>query len=169
MKWLIFVGLLAILSGCSGTAWETVDDIQPQEPVEVWQREAYAITVSLPKDAVLLRQEAGYSCYCAAETGLEVTTQVFLASDLDSALRQLTQLPADRLLVVQTTRFGLPEYQFAWYQPGEPGQMCRADLVMDGMTCYAVICATPETAGDAMGSAVREVIATFGLYYDEQV
>ena len=43
------------------------------------------------------------------------------------------------------------------------------DMVMDGMTCYAVVCATPEDAGDSLLGEVRAVLATFGLSRDEGV
>ena len=134
----------------------------------VWQEEAYTITLGLPQEAVLQEADAGRSRYRVAETGLEIMTEVFLSSDLHSALRHVSGQDADSLTVLETTRFSLPEYQFAWYE-AETGQLCRADLVMDGMTCYAVVCATPEDAGDSLLGEVRAVLATFGLSRDEGV
>ena len=40
---------LALLAGCSGPVWETVDDQQPQTPVAVWQEEAFEIRTALPE------------------------------------------------------------------------------------------------------------------------
>lgn len=165
---MICCALLALLCGCASPVWETVADDVPQEASAVWQEEAYTITLGLPQAAVLQEADAGRSCYRVAETGLEITTEVFLASEQDSALRHVSSQPADSLTVLKTSRFGLPEYQFAWYE-AETGKLCRADLVMDGMTCYAVVCATPEAAGDSLLDEVRAVLASFGLYRDEGV
>lgn len=159
---------LALLGGCSGAAWETVSDDIPSEAVAVWQEDAFSIWTALPQGAVLEEETDGCKRYRVEETGLELQTRIFLASSLASAVRQLSGLSEDRVTVVETTRFSLPEYQFAWYDPGA-ARLCRADLVMDGMTCYAVVCATPEDAGDSLLGEVRAVLATFGLSRDEGV
>ena len=169
MKIMMLCALLALLCGCASPVWETVsDDVPQEEAIAVWQEEAYTITLGLPQEAILQEADAGRSRYRVAETGLEIMTEVFLSSDLHSALRHVSGQDADSLTVLETTRFSLPEYQFAWYE-AETGQLCRADLVMDGMTCYAVVCATPEDAGDSLLGEVRAVLAPFGLSGDEGV
>lgn len=164
--------LAVLLCGCSGAepAWETVDDVLPSEPVSSWQEEAYTITVGVPAEAALLASSNGWNLY-ATETGdCEIQTGAFLASSLDSAVRQLSGYDADRLLIIETTRFDLPEYQFAWYTDREEGgYLCQADLVMDGMRCYAVVCSRAEAAGSAYDGAIRQVFSSFGLHYDEGV
>lgn len=167
MKVLVLLLSLALLAGCSAGGWETVSDDIPDEAAAVWQEEAFSIVTSLPQGAALVAEEDGLKRYRVEETGLELEERVFLSHSLDSAVRQLTGLSEDEVTVVETTRFNLPEYQFAWYD-ADTGRLARADLVMDGMTCYALVCSTPEAEGAALGQEARAAFAGFGLYYDEQ-
>ena len=167
MKVLVLLLSLALLAGCSAGGWETVSDDIPDEAAAVWQEEAFSIVTALPQGAALVAESDGLQRYRVAETGLELEQRVFLAHSLESAVRQLTGLPADRVTVVETTRFNLPEYRFAWYD-ADAGRLARADLVMDGMTCYALVCSTPEAAGGSLAQEARAAFAGFGLYYDEE-
>lgn len=164
--------LVLLLSGCGAAApvWETVEDAVPAEPVSSWLEDAYTILVDIPEEADLLAAKDGCELYGTASGDYEVETTVFLASSLDSAVRQLSGFDSDRLLVIQTTRFGLPEYQFAWYTETEAGgRLYQADLVMDETRCYAVVCSSLEAVGNAYDASSRQVFSSFGLYYDEGV
>lgn len=166
MKWLAILVLLSVLSGCSAPVWETVEDLQPADAVMI-QEPPYAILIGLPEQAVLVGETGDTCLYEAGE--LEILTTRFQASDLEAAVRQVSGYGADRLDILQTTRFDMPEYQFAWYsETAEGGRVYRADLVMDDMTCYAVVCSTPEASGTGMEQA-RAVFATFGLSEQDSV
>ncbi len=164
--------LSMLLCGCAAAepTWETVDDVLPSDPVSAWQEEAYTITIGVPAQTELLATSNGWKLYAAESGDYEIQTGTFLASSLDSAVRQLSGYDAGRLLIVETTRFDLPEYQFAWYSDGEEGgRLSQADLVMDGYRCYAVVCSRAEAAGSAYDSSIRQVFSSFGLHYDEGV
>lgn len=159
---------LALLTGCSVPVWETVEDFQPSQPVSGWMETAYEIQIGLQEQPELIWETAGCKLYEAGN--LEIETDVFLSSGLDSAVRRLTGYEVEQISILQTERFALPEYQFAWYsQTEEGGQMCRADLVMDGMVCYAVVCRVPEDQGNTMSEEVRQVFSGFGLSGKEAV
>lgn len=159
---------LVLLTGCSVPAWETVEDFLPSQPVSGWMETAYEIQIGLPEQAALTWETGGCKLYEAGN--LEIETDTFLASGLNSAVRHLTGYEAEQVSILQTERFDLPEYQFAWYsQTEEGGQMCRADLVMDGTVCYAVVCRAPEDAGNVLGEEVRQVFSSFGLSDREMV
>lgn len=161
-------GLLVLLTGCSTPAWETVEDFLPSQPVSGWLETAYEIRIGLPEQAELTWEAEGCKLYEAGD--LEIETDTFLASGLDSAVRRLSGYEAERVSILQTKRFDLPEYQFAWYsQTGEGGRLCRADLVIDGTVCYAVVCSAPEDAGNLLEEETRQVFASFGLSDGEQV
>lgn len=163
---------LLLLCGCAGTSttWETVDDVLPEEPVEVWLDRTETILIGVPQGLELLAEADGYALYGDAAGDFLVETSTYLASGLDSAVRQLTGYDTDRLLMIGTTRFGLPEYHFAWYaQTEEGGRLHQADLVMDGTCCYAVVCSSLEVSGNAYDQEIRQVFSSFGLYRDEGV
>ncbi len=162
MKWLLAFVLALTLTGCSAApVFETVEDFMPVSPVSTWQEEAWEISVDLPQEAQLTGTDGDTCLYEIGE--LEVLTSRFLAANLDDAVKQLSGFAPDRLNILQTTRFSMPEYQFAWYsQTAEGGRLCRADLVMDGVTCYAVVCTAPEDMA-AFHDSTRQVFSTFGL------
>ena len=163
--------LLLLGSGCTAeTVWETVEDTLPPQQVSGWQRQAYSIEAAMPQDAEFLGSNAEGSLYTVHDGAMEIQTARFLASDLDSAVKHLSGLRAEKLTVIQTTRFGLPEYQFGWYTVTEQGgRLCQADLVMDGTCCYAVVTSVAEAENKAYQEACRQVFASFGLYFDEEV
>lgn len=167
MKLICLLCVLLLLTGCSTVpVWETVDDFSPAIPASTWLDEAYAIQIGLPDHAELTWQTDTCTLY-EAET-MQIMTETFLASDLNTAVRHLSGYDAENLLILETTRFDLPEYQFAWYtQTAEGGNLCRADLVMDGSTCYAVVCTAPE--GENTMDTTRQVFSTFGLSHREAV
>lgn len=164
MKMICLILLICVLlSGCGTAAvWETVDDFMPEVPASSWLDEAQVIEITLPSNAVLA--EEGEGCRLYEADGLQVETNTFLASDLRAAVKHLSGYEEDQMMILQMERDGLPEYQFAWYaQTEEGGRLYRADLVMEGMTCYAVVCSTPEEAGDAYEIQSRQVFASFTL------
>ena len=159
-----------LLSGCAAPVWETVQDEIPAVPVSSWLEEAYTVQFGVPETMELLEAREDWQVYGTGDGSFEIETRTFLASGLDSAVRTISGFNADALTVLQTSRFGLPEYQFAWVAQTDQGsRLYRADLVLDGTECYAVICSRPETAGNVYDREIRQVFASFGLFTDEEV
>lgn len=170
MKQVVCLICLLLLTGCSGPVWETVNDTIPQEPVAVWQEQVYELQVGVPEEAQLMLQSTDGSLHSTENGELEVETRTFLASDLDHAVRILSGYSAEELTVLGTMRFSLPEYQFAWVSQTDQGaRLFRADLIMDGTCCYAVICSSLEDAGDLYAFQARKVFSSFGLAADSGV
>ena len=170
MKLVYLAALWLLLSGCAMPVWETVEDELPVSEVSVWQEETYTIQLGLPETVSLTETRDGWQSYSDADGILEIETGTFLTSGMDSAVRMVSGFNAEDLTVLQTSRFGMPEYQFAWVSQTEQGsRLYRADLVLDGTVCYAVICSRPETAGNDRDQQIRQVFSTFGLFTDEEV
>lgn len=163
MKWCVCCLTFLLLCGCAARpVWETVDDLEPAAA-----ESACEIVVSLPEQAVEVASRAGETLYEAGE--LEVMTTSFVAADLDAAVKALSGYAADRLTIIRTERDGLPEYRFAWYSETEQGgRLYRADLRMDDMQCYAVVCSAPETDA-AFADRCSEVFSSFTLVTPELV
>ena len=163
MKWWMIVCCVLLLTGCSAQpVWETVEDVIPTDNQRAF---VYEISVDLP--LTYLDSGGNYSLY---ETGsVEIQTASFHASSMDTAVREISGFSAEDLNIVKTIRETLPEYQFAWYsETEEGGRLYRADLVMDGTACYAVVCSAPESESGFHEQA-RQVFAAFSLSGSEEV
>ena len=166
----IAVVLAWLLSGCGGTAWETVCDVLPAETVPAWQDDVYDIVIGIPEDTVMLAENETGALYTSEHGELEIETAAFLTSGVDDAIHRVSGFSGDQLTILKTQRFGLPEYQFAWVSQTEQGaRLYRADLVLDGTCCYAVVCSNLEDAGDYAAFQSRQVFSTFGLYQNEGI
>ena len=170
MRLIGLVMAFLLLSGCSVPVWETVEDTQPVVAVSSWLQDAYTVQFGVPETVDLLEQKEGWQLYGTADGSLEIETRTFLVSGPDSAVKAVSGFEAEQLTILQMSRFGLPEYQFAWVSQTEQGsRLYRAELVLDGTKCYAVICSRPEEAGDSHDQAIRQVFSSFGLFTDEGV
>lgn len=167
----VLVLLSLLLTGCgSGFVWEQVQDEMPSQQVGCWQEEAYILRIGMPANMALTEEAEGVSFYETEDGACQAEMRTFLASDLNTAVRELSGFEADRLTVLKTTRFDLPMYRFAWYcQTAEGGRLCQAMLVMDGSVCYAAVCSTAEEAGDRYREEIRQVFAGFGLSDGERL
>ena len=168
-KLLVLVGIVGMLTGCGAEpTWEYVQDRIMPEEVVCWQQEAYTISLGIPQDCELLEEELGRSVY--GKDDLKVEKRVFLTSGKENAIKAVSGLDASQLTVMETTRFGMPEYQFAWYQEQEQGgRLCRADLIVHDQECYAVICSSDVEVGNAHEQEIRQVFSSFGLYTAEGI
>ena len=170
MKKLGLVLAFLLLTGCSAPVWETVQDEVPAVPVSSWLEEAYTMQFGLPDSVALLEEREGWKVYGTQNGELEIETRTFLTSGPESAVRTVSGFEAEELTLLKLSRFGLPEYQFAWLAGTEQGnRLYRAELVLDGTNCYAVICSRPEDAGDRYDTEIRQVFSSFGLLTDEEV
>ena len=171
MKKMVFLMVLLLsLCGCSKPAWETVEDVLPPVPVGLWTEEAYVIQIDMPEETQLTEEEQTWKIYSTDQGDFEIETRTFLAASASEAVKTISGYSEEELTILQTSRFDLPEYRFAWVTQTEQGsKLCRADLVMNGTECYAVICSVNETAGNAYEDQIRYVFSTFGLSVDEEV
>ena len=167
---IIAMGLTIWLSGCGAPAWETVHDNLPTPTEAVWQESAYEISLGIPDHLQLVEEGNTYALYSSEHGEVEIETSRFLTTGLEQAIEKLSGYSADRMMVLQTQRFELPEYQFAWVSQSEQGtRLYRADLIMDGTCCYAVVCSSLEEAGDYASFEARKVFSTFGLNGVEEI
>ena len=168
----LIVVLALLLCGCSRAeaAWETVDDAEIMAASGSWLDSAYTMVFSVPQDAVEDTTASGRDCtvYTQADGGYEIERRTMLCADADSAVRRLSGFAPEQLDVIETTRFGLPEYQFAWYSETDEGaRLYRADVLLDGTYAYALKLSVPESGGCQYDSTAQGVFATLGLYTDE--
>ncbi len=167
--WGLCAALLVLTLGTRRAAidWETVDDevIPASGPIE----EPYVITFGVPDDATMEPLSAHDRGLYVAENGdYEVYSDVIAAPNLDQALKAVSGFGEDELDVVETTRFGLPEYRFAWASASdEGGRVSRAALVEDENYFYALVFSVKEGLGTKYDEEAEAVFSSFGLYGDE--
>ena len=165
----MILAFIICMSGCAAPAWERVEDQVPPVPVSA-KEEPYMVLVDVPQGMELVDQNAYSSLYSTQLGDFEVQTDCFYASDMADAVKMITGMEAETMTVLQTQRFGLPEYQFVWVTNTEQGsRVCRGDLVMDGVNCYCVVCSAAEEQAGSFFEDVRYVFSTFGLSLDEGV
>jgi len=158
----------ALLAGCQAEVqWETVDDtvIEASAPAE----EPYVIIFGVPTDADLApMSEEGRKLYVQEEGDYEILSDVITAPNLDQALRQVSGFGEGEIDVVETRRFGLPAYRFAWASASDEGNyLSQASLVADGNYYYALIFSVHEEEGTAYDDCAEAVFDSFGLYGNE--
>ena len=154
---------ILLLSGCAADAqWETVhDSMEQMQPV--WQETTYQIQHEIPEGMKLLYEREGERLY--TDGASELSVQTFLAADAEDAVKKLSGYDASKLQIIQTERFGLPQYHFAWYSLTEEGdRLSRASLIMDGTACYAMVSSIP---GDQDAEPTSALFSTFGLSADD--
>lgn len=165
---MLALALTVLLCACVSRVpvWETVDDEfvcqMPRHPSTI----VFAVPDGWASDVFspdgLSRQ------YTAPDGSYEISATVFETSDHKDAIRQLTGLNADRFDLIRTTRFSLPEYQFAWSEETDGGdRLYRAAMLCDEQYCYALCFSAPAGSGTSYDSIQESVFASFGLYYDE--
>ncbi len=165
--------VLLCLCGCAASeqTWEYVRDSEVY-PVGSYLDEAYTMFFELPSDAQCSREEttAARQVYAHENGDYELIAETMLCSSMQSAVRRLTGFEASGLQVIQTKQHGLDEYQFAWYTNGdEGGKLCRADIVFDGIYCYALSFYADEQTAMQYDTTADEIFASFSLYFDEKI
>lgn len=160
--------LAAACCGCASvTTWETVDDeiVEASGPAE----EPYVITFGVPEDVSLdPLSEGSRSLYVQKDGDYEILSDVVTAPNASRAIEAVSGFDAGELDVVETTRFGLPEYRFAWVAASDEGNyVSQASVVEDGSYYYALVFSVREEAGNAYEDCAEEVFATFGIYGNE--
>lgn len=158
--------VLAALSGCARktVVWETVDDSVDTEVLAPTQS-SYVLHFDLPED-VQARQEDGNTCYVQEDGDYRIESRYLVADSADSAAHMLTGSSLRELGAIETSRCGLPEYRFAWYEQ-EDSELCQADLIVDGRSCYALIFSRKEDAAGSYDTTAGRIFASLCLDGDE--
>ncbi len=175
MKRKLFAGIVCfalLLSGCGAaeTVWETVDDTLPVQVAA--PADAYTMSFDVPVDAVASAFSDGGAqrVYAQKDGDYEISAETISAEGIDAVVRRLSGFSAEQLQIVQTRRFGMPEYQFAWYASGdEGGRLYRADVLMDGSYGYALVFSIREGLGVSYEKTAEQVFSSFNLFYDEKI
>mgnify|MGYP004687672403 CR=1 FL=1 len=166
---MLALALTVLLCACVSDVpvWETVDDTLVCQRQD---RRPSTIVFSVPEGAVLETfAQSGMSRLCASpDDAYEITATVFPTAEPEYAIRTLTGFDEAQLQIVRTTRFSLPEYQFAWSAATDEGErLYRAAMLCDERCCYALCFSVPAGSGTKYDSIQESVFASFGLYYDE--
>lgn len=160
--------MLAMLCGCAQMqpTWETVDDSLALAAGSFLDN-AYVMEFDVPVEAE--KSSSGSRSVWAEENGdYEIACETVLSSDVEAVIAELSGFPAEQLQIVQTTRYAMPEYQFAWYTSGdEGGRLCRADVLTDGTYCYALCFSCREELAREYDTTAQTVFATFRLQGSE--
>lgn len=162
---------ILLLTGCaqSDVSREVVSDQMP-EVIETWNTGSYEVIFGVPDQAVMTYADERETCYLLNDGELEVYGLKFLSSDKNAAVRYLSGFDTARLQVLETTRFSLPEYRFCWTAQSEEGnRLYSADVVIDDIYSYAIVCSTAEDAGNKYMEQVKNVFSSFGLFFNEGV
>lgn len=167
----IILGIMAVflLSGCSvgrefrETVYDTID------AKGHWTEASYEILFGVPEGARCVSEMETEKCFLTEDGNLEIKSVRMLADGIDFASMQLTG-GADYLEVVETTRFSLPQYSVCWWdENAEQRRYCRADIVIDDIYAYALVCSVPENAGTSLDGEVQKILNSFGIFYNEGV
>lgn len=168
-RWTCLILLVLGLTGCtvSAPAWETVEDPLGRQTAMV-RDGAYTMAFDVPTGAAACVVGEGVQVYAQREGDYVITAQMLYASGVDSVIRRLTGLEPEQVQLLKTRRFGMEEYQFAWYAPGdEGGRLMQAAVLMDDLHGYALTFGVREGAGVSYADEVRQVFSSFNLYFDE--
>lgn len=121
--------------------------------------EPYCMIVGIPSHAEIAEKRENYAEYVHEKGDYFITVRRFPAENAKAAAKVLAGncvCFADRY-----RRFGMEEYLLRW---NRGGKRCRADILLDGAWCYAVVFEANTPKYDVLAT---EVFSTFGLYYDE--
>lgn len=149
-----------LLCGCSRqTLYEPVTDVYTDE-IATMQH----VVLNLPEDAAVQTMEhesAGmlYLCdnYC-------VTVQTLPGGDVERTMREITGFSKDQLMIIQTCRNGLDQYEVAWSAAGEgEDQVCRATVLDDGKYHYAVSVMADASAAGKLTDTWQSIFHSVGL------
>lgn len=163
--------LAAICCGCAAdtVTWETVDDeiVAASGPAE----EPYVITFGVPSDVDANPLTDGHrSLYVQEDGDYEILSDVLTAPNHLAAIEEVSGFSADELDVMETTRFGLPQYRFAWVSASDEGTyVSQAAVVEDGSYYYALVFSAREEVGDTYNACAEAVFESFGIYGNEML
>lgn len=175
MRKLLAAALCAVLVALSGCAaapvmWETVDDVLPVL-ADASYDSAYTMAFDVPADAAAaFSDDSAQRVYIQSDGEYEIMAETLALSTIDAVARHVSGFDAGQLQMVKTRRFGMEEYQFAWYSASdEGGRLYRADVLMDGEYSYALVFSVKEGASGSYADVAEQVFSSFNLFYDEKI
>ncbi len=134
-KWMLFLPLILLLSGCA--AEETLETVADEwiQPVAVSPRQ---IAVELPDDVVAPVMESTseqvYLC-----NGYEIVIETVASGDLSGTIQGICGYEKEDLTVMATKGEDNTRYEFVWASAGEEGdRLGRAVIVDDGNYHYCM-------------------------------
>ena len=158
-KVLLILAAVFLMSGCTATVFETVDDLND---VQAMAKPA-TLLLDIPDEAAAPAMEgaSGKLYFCG---DYDIAVEVNPSGNLDSTLQTLTGFTKDELRLVQTNRCGVDCYESAWSAAGEAGDHVGRVLILDdGSYHYCVsIMALAENAG-AYADAWNEILESVAL------
>ena len=159
-----------LLSGCAAAPAEKEPEPPEAAAVSAETEPRSFILFGVPADAVPVFRETGGRCLYVQEEGdYEIVSDILPTGDLNEAVRLLTGFDPEKLDILKTRRFGLPEYRFAWASASDGGGLLsRASLIRDGGSCYALVFSVREGLGTAYDECAEALFSSFGLCGDEQ-
>lgn len=124
----------------------------------------YRIVFAIPMDASLETFYSDWALqrYSHNNGDYEITTQVLENTSAAACIATLTGRPVEHQAVIQTERFGMPQYQFAWYD-SQSDRLCRAAILEDEHYCYQLIFATDAEKQADYTACIHSVISSLGL------
>ena len=136
-------------------------------PAAAVQPLRYRLMFQVPEDCTALATDLTGECYEAADGSYTIQGRI-LPGPAESAVLELTGSYPDQLQAVKTTRMDMEEYRFCWCAAGETEPwLCRGDVLYDGSVCYCLCFAAAESRAADLDTVARQVMDSFGLYYDE--
>ena len=158
------LALVLLLSGCGAKALESEEYVE--DGINDAVSEPYQIVFGVPQDAVqtTFGEESTLEIYEAANGDYMITTEVLEATSVESAIEEVSGIPAERLTVLKLQRFPMPEYHFAWSSTGEEGEtVSRAALIAAEDYYYVMTMTERAGLGEAYKETADYVFSTFGL------
>lgn len=166
LKLLLCSALLLGLCACSSPSepvWEYVEDDLVASAAE---DAPYALCVFIPQGLTMEENTPASTGerYLHEDGDYSISTRTLLGTSAEEVITWLTDCAYDQLTVLQTSRFGLPEYRFSWYEEQDgTGYACRGDVIQDGDYFYVVKVAVKEDLGGEYRDLAAQVFASIGL------
>ncbi|MDR0890091.1 MAG: hypothetical protein LBM28_05565 [Oscillospiraceae bacterium] len=162
---IIFILLLSSCSVKGVTLEECVNDtiIFEAEP-------QYTLSAEIPTQMLLSVSlaQGNQKVYTQADGDYEIITDVFSASDLDSALLRLTGQTYDQLRPVALGQSSVDEYRYAWTATGEDGSLtCCGTLLYDGLHYYSLSIHCKSALQNTYREKFTHILSTVGLQSNE--
>ncbi len=161
--------LAAMLCGCTAVpAWETVEDAE--KPLVTWAETAGQVNIGVPSGLCLTETTDLHRLYETDDGQWQVETHVFLTTGWEAAVLAVSGFEAQELTVLETQYGDRMRYRFGWCSQTDLGtRVYRADLIIDGDTCYSLVSSVADTASKDYAVKIRQVFSSFALTNDQLI
>ena len=157
-KWVSFVMLVVLLSGCSATeTFETVND-QMEQPVMGQEKK---VVLTLPDSAAspVVNTDDGARLYLC--DGYDLMVQTLAGGDIHRTVTALCGYSADKVRIMESNKEGCKQYEWVWSTVGEEGdQIGRAVVLAQGDYHYCVSVMAPSALAGSLEQQWAEVFAS---------